>query len=279
MNRFPSLDALFSPRTIALVGASNTDGKLGQQVAFRLAQGFDGRFYPISLREEVVAHVASLRALNELPEPVDLVIALTPGRSLIEAIEACPPGVARFLLAIPSGFGEVPGEGVGLQDRLLAAARRARIRVVGPNCVGLINGSIGLNASIIPFMPPGGPGLSVVTQSGGFGMAMAMYAVDNGLPVSKFCDVGNMVDLEVADFLDWLATDPDSRVIGLFLESVRDFDAFGAALERLVATKPVVATIVGRTAGGVVRPSRNTPELRRTRASAAIRRRHRVDRS
>lgn len=244
------LGPLFSPRSVAVLGASSDVSKLGQQVVARLAADFGGRLYPVNRRAERIAGIAAYRFLADLPEPVDVLVALAPGPQLVAAVEACRPGTVRFLLAIPSGFAEVPGDGGALQDRLHAAARRAGIRVVGPNSVGLFNGAARLNASIIPFMPPGGIGLSVVTQSGGFGMAVAMYATDNLVPIAKFCDIGNMVDLEMADFLHYFATDDQTSVVGIFLESVREPAGFVAALARLAAIKPVVLALVGRTPGG-----------------------------
>lgn len=245
------LSLLFSPRSIAVVGASDNLAKLGGQVIARLATGFAGALYPINSSRGEIAGRPALPSLAALSEPIDLLIALAPGAALVEIVEQCAPGKVRFLLAIPSGFAEVPGEGTALQDRLAAAARRAGMRVVGPNCVGLLNGTTGLNASIIPLMPPGaGRGLGIITQSGGFGMATAMYAADSGMSVSRFCDVGNTIDLPAADFIDYLADDPDTEVIGAFIESVHDPQAFGTALARAAARKPVLLCRLARTPAG-----------------------------
>jgi acetyltransferase len=113
-----------------------------------------------------------------------------------------------------------------------------------------MNGVLGLNASMMPELPPGGVGLSCLTQSGGFGMALSMYALDHNLPVAKFCDVGNTSDLEIHEVLDYLAQDAETRVIGLFIESVRDHDLFWRGLEKAAAAKPVVLTPVGVTPAG-----------------------------
>jgi acetyltransferase len=124
------------------------------------------------------------------------------------------------------------------------------MRVLGPNIVGVMNGVLGLNASMMPELPPGGVGLSCLTQSGGFGMALSMYALDHDIPVAKFCDVGNTSDLEVHEVIEYLAQDVDTRVIGLFIESVRDQDLFWRALQKAAAAKPVILTPVGVTPGG-----------------------------
>jgi acyl-CoA synthetase (NDP forming) len=245
------LSRLFSPRSIAVLGASGSLDKLGGQVFARLADAFRGELFAINPGEREIAGRASFASLRALPRPVDLLLALAPGERLVEAIEDCPRGQAAFLLAIPSGFGEVPQPGGALQHRLGDAARRAGMRVVGPNCVGLINATAGLNASIVPLMPPGGtPGLGIVTQSGGFGMALAMYAVDAGMAVSCFCDVGNTVDVSIADCLSHLADDPATGVIGLYVESVHDVAEFSEIVARAVAAKPVIVCLLARTPAG-----------------------------
>ena len=247
----PDLSRLFSPRSIAVLGASASIDKLGGQVFARLAASFRGELIAINPGESDIAGRTSVPSVEALPHPVDLLIALAPGERLVEAIERCPEGRVGFLLAIPSGFGEVAHEGPDLQHRLAAAARRAGLRVVGPNCVGLLNGSIGLNASIIPLMPPGGAtGLGVATQSGGFGMALAMYAADSGMAVSGFCDVGNTVDISLADCLAHFAGDPATGVIGLYVESVRDLPSFMQTLSEAAKAKPVVVCPLARTSSG-----------------------------
>lgn len=247
----PNLSRLFSPRSIAVLGASASLDKLGGQVFARLAASFSGDLIPINPGESEIAGRTAVPSVEALPHPVDLLIALAPGERLVEAVERCPQGRVDFLLAIPSGFGEVPHEGPDLQHRLAAAARRAGLRVVGPNCVGLLNGTIGLNASIIPLMPPGGAaGLGVATQSGGFGMALAMYAADSGMAVSGFCDVGNTVDVSLADCLAHLAGDAATGVIGLYVESVRDLPSFTRTLSAAIQAKPVVVCPLARTPFG-----------------------------
>lgn len=244
------LHRLFSPESIAVVGASNKPGKMGNLFVQRLAAGFRGRLYAVNPGEDEVAGIATHRTVEELPGPVDLLIALVPAKSLVALVEACPKGMVRFLAAIPSGFAEVSDEGLALQRMLAAAAASRGMRVLGPNIVGVMNGVLGLNASMMPELPPGGVGLSCVTQSGGFGMALSMYALDHELPVAKFCDLGNACDLAVHDVLDYLANDADTQVIGLFLESVQERGSFLRSLQAAAAKKPVVLTPTGVTEAG-----------------------------
>lgn len=243
-------ERLFNPQSIAVAGASNTPGKLGNDFIRRLAAGYAGTLVAVNPREKEVAGVSSYPTLAEIPAPVDLLIALMPGERLLPLVEGCPPGKVRFVAAIPSGFAEASQIGRQQQEQLAALARARGMRVLGPNIVGVFNGELGLNASLMPSLPPGGRGLSCLTQSGGFGMALAMYALDRNLPVAKFCDLGNMADVQVHEIIDYLADDPETRVVGLFLESVRDHDAAVAALNAAAAKKPVILTPVGIQAGG-----------------------------
>jgi acetate---CoA ligase (ADP-forming) len=243
-------ERMFNPRSIAVAGASNSPGKLGYDFIRRLADGFRGTLTAINPREQEVAGVPAHASLADVPGPIDLLIALIPAERLLPFIQACPSGKASFLAAIPSGFAEMSADGRKQQELLTALARERGMRLLGPNIVGILNGSFGLNASLMPVLPPGGPGLSCLTQSGGFGMALTMYALDRNLPVAKFCDLGNTADVEVHEIVEYLADDPDTRVIGLFLESVRWHDAAVTALAAAAARKPVILTPVGVGAAG-----------------------------
>jgi len=241
---------LFNPDSIAVVGASNKPGKMGNLFIKRLAEGFHGKLYAVNPGEDEVAGIATYRKIEDVPGPIDVLITLVPAPSLVALVSACRDNQVRFLLAVPSGFAEVANDGAELQRKLTDAARSRGIRVLGPNIVGVMNGVLGLNASMMPELPPGGVGLSCLTQSGGFGMALSMYALDHGVAVAKFCDAGNTSDLEIHELIEYLAQDSDTRVIGLFVESVRDQQAFWRAIEKAAAAKPVVLTPVGTTPAG-----------------------------
>ena len=245
------LSTLFEPRSIAVAGASGNSAKLGAQVFERLAAQFKGALHAINPGQAEIAGRPALASVRDLAGPIDLLIMLTPAAALVETVEQLVPGQVRNLVAVSSGFAEVPSQGADMQRRLAAAARKAGVRVVGPNVVGILSPVTGLNASIIPLMPPGGrPGLGVVTQSGGFGMALAMYACDSGMAISRFCDVGNTSDVTAAEIVAALADDDATGVIGVFIESVLDPDLFVQTLEAAAARKPVFLCTIGRTPPG-----------------------------
>lgn len=241
---------LFSPRSVAVVGATGTPGKLGHLVAQRLAAAFAGDLYFVHPTESELFGRPVHPDLGAVPGPLDLVIALVPGERLMPVIEACPAGHVRFLVTIPAGFGEVSAAGKRLEQQLVALARARGMRLIGPNTAGLLNCVLGLNASLIPDLPPGGPGLSLLTQSGGLGMSLALYAQDHQLPVAKFCDLGNTADLQAIDVLRHWRDDPESRVVGLLLESVPADPALETAMIELARTKPVIVTPLAHTPAG-----------------------------
>ena len=234
--------ALFRPERIAVVGATDSPAKMGSLVTSRLLAGFHGTVHLVHPALAELAGRPVHRRLADLPEPVDLVVAVCPAERLQEVVDQCPPGMAAYLLAIPAGFGEVPGDGPARQRRLLEAAHRSGMRVVGPNTAGIVNTAVGLNASLLPDMPPPGPGPSFVTQSGGFGITVSMYAANHQLPVSIICDLGNTADVGIEEVLGHLGDDDDTTVVGLFLESIEDPDRFRSAVAALGARKPVVMT-------------------------------------
>jgi acetyltransferase len=240
-----SFDPLFNPKSIVVAGASNTPGKLGYDFIRRLSACFSGSLAAVNPREKNVAGVPAYASLSDVPGQVDLAIALIPGERLLQVVEEFPADKVRFLAAVPSGFAEVSQLGREQQETLARFAHERNIRVLGPNIVGVFNGVSGLNASMMPALPPGGAGLSCLTQSGGFGMALSMYALDRNIPIAKFCDLGNMADVQVHEIIDYLAGDPETRVIGLFLESVQAFEPALDALRRAAERKPVLLTPVG----------------------------------
>ena len=244
------LDRLFEPRSVAVIGASNTPGKMGYRVSQRLVAEFAGELHLVNPREAIIHGRPGCPDLGAVPGPIDLALGLVPAEQLLPIVAALPKGHVRFFWAIAGGFGELSSEGKAREAELLALATERGMRLIGPNSAGMLNCPFGLNASLLPDMPPAGHGLSLVTQSGGLGMALAIYAQDHQLPIAKIVDLGNTIDMEIAEVLAYLRDDPDTRVVGLFLESVRDGKAFARELEALNKVKPVVFTRLGRTRAG-----------------------------
>ncbi|MBW2202965.1 MAG: CoA-binding protein [Deltaproteobacteria bacterium] len=244
-------DDLFCPRNIAVAGASNTPGKMGNLFVQHLLDGYSGGLYLVHPTEKKIEGIAVHNDLAVVPEPIDLLIALIPQEQMVSLLHSCLPGRVKFLLAIPSGFGEVSPQGKKYELELLQMARERGIRVIGPNIMGLLNSAIGLNASMAPFNPRGGAGFSCVTQSGGFGMAINMYLQDHPLKMAKFCDLGNTSDVPVDKILDYYFQDEDTRIISIFLESIGQKDEFIEQIDHIARSKPVICTLLGRSTDGL----------------------------
>jgi len=250
MEKTPDLSRFFNPKTVAVIGASNVEGKMGNIFVRHVLDGFPGRIYPIHPTEKKISGLDAYPHISRVPEPIDLVIPLIPSKPLLSFIESCPKDRVRFLLAIPSGFGEVPKGGKALEENLIRLSRERGIRIIGPNSAGMFNCIYGLNASMMPGMPAGDRGLSVITQSGGFGMAVYMYCQNHQMGLSKLCDMGNTGDISLQEMLEYMGRDEDTRIIGLYLEAIPDPQPFFIQANKIAEKKPVILTKLGRTRAG-----------------------------
>jgi len=244
------LKCLFTPRTIAVVGASNKDGKKGNLFVKNLLSNFSGEIFPVNPTAKEICGMQVYPDITAIPRKIDLLIPLIPANQVVALIERCAEGQVETLLAIPSGFGEVPESGKYLEGELVSLAKKRHMRVIGPNSVGVFNCPFGLNASMVPKLPPGGPGFSCVTQSGGFGMAIYMYTLDHQMEMAKFCDLGNTADIMVHELFEFFRQDVDTNIVGAYLESFEDRENFFASIMTLAAEKPVILTKLGRTHEG-----------------------------
>lgn len=244
------LECFFNARNVALVGASNKQGKMGNLFLQRLKKDFPGQIYPVHPTEKKILGLTAYREIASIPGPIDLMVPLIPQEQLLPLVESCPRGQVKFLLAIPSGFGELPKGGKILEQNLVRLAKERGMRVVGPNSLGMFNSPYGLNASMVPQLPKGAPGFSCLTQSGGFGMAVSMYAQNHHMQIAKFCDLGNTSDVKLTDILEYFSGDQETRIVGLFLESIPDPKKFIAETSLLARKKPLIFTKIGRTPAG-----------------------------
>jgi acyl-CoA synthetase (NDP forming) len=246
------LRPLLAPRSVAVVGASERAGSVGHQVLCNILEGgFTGTVQAVNPRHASVLGVPSVPSPAELPVAPDLVIIAVPAKHVLDVVRACGVRGARAVLLLSAGFGEAGSEGQQLQDDVLATAREYGMRLVGPNCVGLVNTDpdVCLEATfaVLP-MKPGALGL--LAQSGAFGIAFLAAAARCGLGVSQFVSVGNKADVSGNDLLLCWEQDPNTRVIGMYLESIGDPRAFARIARRVSRDKPILAVKAGRTTAG-----------------------------
>ncbi len=243
-------DAAFNPRSIALIGASAKSGKLGYILMHNLLEGYPGILYPINPGETEIMGQRAYSRLQDVPSQVDLAVIALPTEVCVEAMRDCANVGAKAALVLSGGFAEVGSEGQARQDALLEAARAGGVRLIGPNCFGLYNCNLGLNASMGLGLPPKGGGISLVTQSGAYGMAIFGLAQQRHLRFAKILSHGNKADLTDHEILNYFEHDDETKVLCLFLESVSDGRAFYEALARIAQRKPVVIAITGRSSAG-----------------------------
>lgn len=253
-----TLDALFRPRAVAIVGASGDANKVGgRPLAFLLKAGFRGAIYPVNPGAAQVQGVPAFVSLDAVPGPVDQVIVALPASQVAAVVEQC---IARGVQAL-----QLFTAGTGLDPATLARARSAGLRVLGPNSLGLFNTAyafFGTFATALDGAWPRAGGIGVATQSGAFGSYFFGLAQARGLGFSNFIATGNECDVDVAECIAWLARDPATTMIVTAVEGCRDGRRFVAALDDARrAGKPVLAMKVGRSAAGAVAAATHTGSL------------------
>jgi acetyltransferase len=248
LNRVSGLAAVFAPRRIALVGASDRAGSAGRLLWDNLAD-FPGDVLPVCPAATVGGQVA-YADLGDVPGQVDLAVIATPAATVPGIVRAAARRGVAAAVVLSAGFAETGAAGAKLQEEMVAAARDGGVRLVGPNCFGVQNADLPLNASIAAGTPRGGGGVTIVTQSGSYGMAVHALGEDEGLRVAKVFAAGNKADITDAELLAYLRQDPATTVICLVLESITDARRFFTEASLTTPAKPVIAAVGGRTGAG-----------------------------
>ncbi len=264
--RFDTLDAIFSPRSVAVVGASDTASKIGgAPVNFLQRLGFAGQIYPVNPKGGLIQGLQAFPSLQAIEAPVDLAIIAVPAHLVQAALEDAIAARVRGVVLFTSGYAEISAAGGQAQWQLAQTARAGGVRLLGPNCLGFMNLRNQVYATFTPAplagqVPAGSIGL--VSQSGAFGAYAYALARERGIGFSHWITTGNEADIDFADCVEWLAHDPDTRVIMGYMEGCRD----GFKLRRALAAahgarKPVVMVKVGRTPVGAQAAASHTAAL------------------
>jgi acetyl coenzyme A synthetase (ADP forming)-like protein len=251
------------PRSVAVIGASRHRGTVGEELLHNLiAADFTGALYAVNEHGGPVQGLDALRSPLELPEPVDLAVVAVPAARVLETVRHCVTAGARALVVISAGFAEIGGEGARRQRELVEVCRDAGVRLVGPNCLGVLNTApeVRLNATFAPHQAAAGP-IGFLSQSGGLGIAIIEAAARLGVGLSTFVSVGNKADLSGNDFLQYWEQDPATDVALLYLESFGNPRKFGRVARRFARAKPVIAVKSGRSAAGARATASHTGAL------------------
>lgn len=249
------------PTSVAVVGASKRKGTVGAAVLRNLlSAGLDGPVYPINPTAKVVQSVLSYPTVEDVPGPVDMAVIAVPSSLVLEVAEQCGRKGVRTLVVLTAGFGEVDGGGRDREKELLRICRANGMRMIGPNCIGVLNTTAGLNATFGPTMPPPGR-VAFASQSGALGLAAIQEAKRRGIGISDFVSMGNKSDISGNDLLQYWESAPETDVILLYLESFGNPRKFGRIARRVAQSKPIVAIKSGRSSAGARASASHTGAL------------------
>ena len=255
------LEKFFSPKSVAVIGASRDPEKLGYAVLDNIIKaGFKGKLYPINRKADEILGLKAYPSVKDISDHVDLAIIVIPGRFVLSALEECGQKKIPSVVIISAGFREAGREGLEQELKLVEIARKYDMRIIGPNCLGVINTNSPLNATFAAGMPAGGP-IAFMSQSGALGTAVLDMAMAGHIGFSKFVSLGNKADVSEIDLMDAWGNDEDSRVILMYVEGVPDGQKFIETAKRVTRKKPVVAIKSGVTASGSRAVSSHTGSL------------------
>ncbi|HEU5088107.1 MAG TPA: CoA-binding protein, partial [Roseiflexaceae bacterium] len=255
------LEAIFAPQSVAVVGASPDPTKLGNRVLRNiLDNGYTGRVVPIHPTAPSVLDLPAYARVSDIPGPVDLAVIVVPPPAVLGVAEDCGKKGVRGLIVITAGFKEVGGEGRELELQLLEIVQRYQMRMVGPNCLGIIDTVSNLNASFAALMPLPGE-IAFMSQSGAMCTAILDWSIPQGIGFSRFVSLGNKSDVDEVALLQAWNADPHSKVILAYLEAINDGPGFIAAGREVTRNTPVIAIKSGTTTAGTRAASSHTGSL------------------
>ncbi len=255
------LEAIFAPQSLALLGASPDPQRLGHQIFKNIVEhGYQGRIYPIHPRASSVLDIRAYPSVLAVPDPIDLAVIVIPVQHVLAAVEECGQKGVKGLIVITAGFKEVGGEGKERERQLLEVVNRYGMRMVGPNCLGVIDTISHLNATFAALMPNPGE-IAFMSQSGALCTAILDWSKSAGIGFSRFVSLGNKADIDEVALLQAWNDDPHSKVILAYLEGINNGPGFIAAARQVTKNTPVVAIKSGATAAGTRAVSSHTGSL------------------
>ncbi|MCG8425828.1 MAG: CoA-binding protein, partial [Chromatiales bacterium] len=252
------LDPLFSPKNIAVFGASEKTDSVGYRIFRNLIQAkFKGGLFPINPEHKKVQGYKCYGKIADVDSNIDLAVIATPAKSVVGVVRQCGEAGVKAAVVLTAGFREIGPAGARLEQSLLETAQHYNLRLVGPNCLGIMRPSVGLDATFLETPAPAG-GLALVSQSGALCTAILDWAKPHQLGFSTVVSLGNATDIDFGDVLDYLAADFKTSAILLYIEGIHDSRAFMSGLRTAARSKPVIVLKVGRHAKGSLAASTHT---------------------
>ncbi len=255
------LDAIFAPRTVAVIGATEKAGSVGRSVFWNLQSGpFAGKVFPVNPKRSEILGVAAYPTIAAVPEPVDLAVVVTPAPTVPGLIGECVDAGVRGAVIISAGFKEVGPAGADLERRILEQAQRGRMPVIGPNCLGVMRPGRGLNATFATQIAQAG-NVGFLSQSGALCTAILDWSLRVEVGFSAFVSIGSMIDVGWGDLIDYLGDDPETKSIVIYMESIGDARSFLSAAREVALAKPIIVIKAGRTEAAAKAAASHTGSL------------------
>ena len=248
MDRYQSsLECFFAPKTVAVIGATEAAGSVGRTVIWNLISNqFGGTVFPVNPKRSSVLGVSAYKSIATVPAPVDLAVVVTPAVTVPGVIRECVDAGVKGAIIISAGFKEFGTTGVELERQVLSEAGRGNIRIIGPNCLGVMSPISGLNATFARGVArPGNVGF--ISQSGALCTAILDWSLQESVGFSAFVSIGSMLDVGYGDLIDYLGDDPHTKSIVIYMESIGDPRSFISAAREVALTKPIIIIKAGRT--------------------------------
>jgi acetyltransferase len=241
-----NLDKIFNPQSVAIIGASDSEGSVGYAIVKNFTRlGYAGKVYFVNIRKPEILGTKTYLSITAIPEPVDLAIIATPAKTVPDMVEECGKAGVKGAIIVSAGFKETGPEGKILEQKILENAKKYGIRIVGPNCIGIIRPRTNLNATFVDKVPKAG-NIAFLSQSGALGSAILDWAIHENIGFSNFVSVGSMIDVDFGDLIDYFGTDPKTKSILMYVEGITEARKFMSAARHFARTKPIIVVKSGK---------------------------------
>src|SRR5574341_1214537 len=255
------LDAIFTPKSVAVIGATENPGSVGRTILWNLiSTPFGGTVFPVNPKRNSVMGIKAYRSIGEVPETVDLAVIVTPAPSIPGIIRDCVEVGVRGAIVISAGFKEIGSAGAELEHQILEYIRPNKMRVIGPNCLGVMNPVSGLNATFATTIARQG-NVGFISQSGALCTAVLDWSLKEKVGFSAFVSIGSMLDVGWGDLIYYLGDDPNTDSIVIYMETIGDARAFLSAAREVALIKPIIIIKPGRTEGAAKAAASHTGSL------------------
>ncbi len=255
------LDVIFAPKSVAIVGATEKEGSVGRTIVWNLLRNtFGGTIFPVNPKRNNILGIKTYPSIKDIPDEIDLAVIVTPAATVPGIISECVEVGVKGAIIISAGFKETGPEGLALEQQVLSEARRGNMRIIGPNCLGIMNPITGLNATFANVMArPGTVGF--ISQSGALCTSILDWSLKQNVGFSAFISIGSMLDVGWGDLIYYLGDDPRTKSIVMYMETIGDARSFLSAAREVALTKPIIVIKPGRTAAAAKAAASHTGSL------------------